>query len=126
MYYQPSKAPQRVRAELAEPIEALIEAESSFGYRTVAELLDMNKNTVQRMQKPLGHYSASPTRRRDAGYSTSQAARHRQYGSGPSRPTLRHLLMTRRSKFADTFTVRRRTYRSSSRIRPDCQMLVRG
>ena len=34
---------------LAEPIKALIEGEPSFGYRTVAGLLGMNKNTVQRI-----------------------------------------------------------------------------
>lgn len=39
----------KVRAELAEPIKALIEEEPSFGYRTVAGLLGMNKNTVQRI-----------------------------------------------------------------------------
>ena len=39
----------KVKAELAEPIKALIEAEPSFGYRTVAGLLAMNKNTVQRI-----------------------------------------------------------------------------
>ena len=49
VYYQPTKAPPKVRPELAEPIKALIEAEPSFGYRTLAGLLDMNKNTVQRI-----------------------------------------------------------------------------
>ncbi|WP_232825118.1 IS3 family transposase [Salinicola sp. RZ23] len=39
----------RVRSELAAPIKALIEEEPSFGYRTVAHLLGMNKNTVQRI-----------------------------------------------------------------------------
>lgn len=34
---------------LVEPIKALIEEEPSFGYRTVAGLLGMNKNTVQRI-----------------------------------------------------------------------------
>ena len=34
---------------MAEPIKALIEEEPSFGYRTVAGLLGMNKNTVQRI-----------------------------------------------------------------------------
>jgi hypothetical protein len=32
-----------------EPIKAVIEAEPSFGYRTVANLLGFNKNTVQRI-----------------------------------------------------------------------------
>jgi putative transposase len=49
VYYRPTKAAPKVKAELAEPIKALIEAEPSFGYRTVAGLLDMNKNTVQRI-----------------------------------------------------------------------------
>ena len=38
-----------VKACYAEPIKQLIEAEPSFGYRTVAALLGMNKNTVQRV-----------------------------------------------------------------------------
>jgi putative transposase len=38
-----------VNPALAEPIKALIEEEPSFGYRTVAGLLGMNKNTVQRI-----------------------------------------------------------------------------
>jgi putative transposase len=49
VYYKPTKAPPKVRPELAEPIKALIEEEPSFGYRTVAGLLSMNKNTVQRI-----------------------------------------------------------------------------
>jgi len=40
-----------VRTDLAEPIKALIEAELSFGYRTVAGLLEMNKNKVQRIHQ---------------------------------------------------------------------------
>lgn len=47
-YYRPTKAPPVVKPELAGPVKALIEAEPSFGYRTVAGLLGMNKNTVQR------------------------------------------------------------------------------
>ncbi|MEI2260030.1 IS3 family transposase [Stenotrophomonas indicatrix] len=49
MYYKPTRSPATVKAELAEPIKELIEAEPSFGYRTVAALLGMNKNTVQRI-----------------------------------------------------------------------------
>lgn len=48
-YYKPTKAPPKVKPELAEPIKDLIEAEPAFGYRTVAGLLAMNKNTVQRI-----------------------------------------------------------------------------
>jgi putative transposase len=49
VYYRPTKSPPKVKPELAAPIKALIEAEPSFGYRTVAGLLAMNKNTVQRI-----------------------------------------------------------------------------
>lgn len=49
VYYRPMKSPPKVNPALAEPIKALIEAEPSFGYRTVAGLLGMNKNTVQRV-----------------------------------------------------------------------------
>ena len=49
VYYRPTKGEPKVRPELAAPIKALIEEEPSFGYRTVAGLLDMNKNTVQRI-----------------------------------------------------------------------------
>lgn len=43
VYYKPVKATPKVKPELAEPIRELIEAEPSFGYRTVAGLLGMNK-----------------------------------------------------------------------------------
>ena len=49
VYYQPTKAAPKVDAKLAEPIKAMIEENPSFGYRTVAHLLDFNKNTVQRI-----------------------------------------------------------------------------
>jgi len=49
LYYRPRKSAPKIRAELAEPIHAMIEQEPSFGYRTVASLLRMNKNTVQRI-----------------------------------------------------------------------------
>lgn len=49
VYYRPTKSPPTVKPELAEPIKTLIEQEPSFGYRTVAGLLGMNKNTVQRI-----------------------------------------------------------------------------
>ena len=48
-YYRPTKADPKLRDELVAPIKALIEQEPSFGYRTVASLLGMNKNTVQRI-----------------------------------------------------------------------------
>ena len=49
IYYKSTKAAPTVKPELAAPIKALIEEEPSFGYRTVAGLLGMNKNTVQRI-----------------------------------------------------------------------------
>ena len=49
MYYQTVKSQPKVKPELAEPIKAMIEENPSFGYRTVAHLLGLNKNTVQRI-----------------------------------------------------------------------------
>src|SRR5690606_253171 len=49
VYYKPTKAAPKVKPELAERIKAMIEESPSFGYRTVAYLLGMNKNTVQRI-----------------------------------------------------------------------------
>lgn len=49
VYYRATKGPPKVNPALAEPVKALIEQEPSFGYRTVAGLLRMNKNTVQRI-----------------------------------------------------------------------------
>lgn len=54
VYYKPTKAVPKVKPELAAPIKSLIEEEPSFGYRTVAGLLDMNKNTVQRIFQLMG------------------------------------------------------------------------
>jgi putative transposase len=48
-YYRPTKAARVVQARFAEPIKAMIEADPSYGYRTVASLLGFNKNTVQRV-----------------------------------------------------------------------------
>ncbi len=49
VYYRPRKSPPKVQEALVGPIKDLIEDEPSFGYRTVAGLLGMNKNTVQRI-----------------------------------------------------------------------------
>ena len=49
VYYRPTKAAPRVDPRFAEPIKALIEKEPSFGYRTVAALPGLNRNTVQRI-----------------------------------------------------------------------------
>lgn len=48
-YYRPTQAVPKLREALVAPVKALIEQEPSFGYRTVAGLLGMNKNTVQRI-----------------------------------------------------------------------------
>jgi putative transposase len=49
IYYKPTKAAPKVDPRFADQIKAMIEAEPSFGYRTVAWLLGFNKNTVQRI-----------------------------------------------------------------------------
>ncbi len=54
VYYRPVKADPRVDPKYAVPIKALIEASPSFGYRTVAYLLGLNKNTVQRVFQLMG------------------------------------------------------------------------
>lgn len=54
VYYRPIKAPPKVQERFAEPIKAMIEDQPSFGYRTVAGLLGMNKNTVQRVFQIMG------------------------------------------------------------------------
>lgn len=48
--YKPTKAAPKVDPRFSEPIKAMIEAEPSFGYRTVAWLPGFNKNTVQRVR----------------------------------------------------------------------------
>lgn len=48
-YYRPVKAAPKVQDHLVTPIKTMIEENPSFGYRTVAHLLSMNKNTVQRI-----------------------------------------------------------------------------
>ena len=49
IYYKPTKAAPKVDPRFADLIKAMIEAEPSFGYRTVAWLLGFNKNAVQRI-----------------------------------------------------------------------------
>lgn len=45
----PTKGAPKVAARFAEPIRTMIEGNPSFGHRTVAWLLEFNKNTVQRI-----------------------------------------------------------------------------
>jgi len=49
VYYRPIKSAPKVQERFETPIKAMIEQEPSFGYRTVAYLLGLNKNTVQRV-----------------------------------------------------------------------------
>ncbi len=48
-YYKSVKSAPKVQERFEKPIKAMIEENPSFGYRTVAHLLDFNKNTVQRI-----------------------------------------------------------------------------
>jgi putative transposase len=54
VYYKPVKAKPKVQDRFAGPIKLMIEAEPSFGYRTVTSLLRFNKNTVQRVFQLMG------------------------------------------------------------------------
>jgi putative transposase len=54
VYYKPVKAKPKVQDRFAGPIKQMIEAEPSFGYRTVASLLSFNKNAVQRVFQLMG------------------------------------------------------------------------
>jgi putative transposase len=54
VYYKPVKSAPQVQECFAKPIKAMIEEHPSFGYRTVAHLLDFNKNTVQRVFQLMG------------------------------------------------------------------------
>ncbi len=51
VYYRPVKSAPKVQERFAEPIKQLIEADPSFGYRTVAGLLRFNKNTKNTVQR---------------------------------------------------------------------------
>jgi putative transposase len=62
-YDKPCKAAPKVQERFEQPIKAMIDQDPSFGYRTVAGLLNFNKNTVQRIfqirgwqvkQRPIG------------------------------------------------------------------------
>ena len=62
-YDKPCKAAPKVQERFEQPIKAMIDQDPSFGYRTVAGLLNFIKNTVQRIfqirgwqvkQRPIG------------------------------------------------------------------------
>ena len=63
LYYRPVKSPPRIDADLARQIRAQIDANPTWGYRTVAHALGRNKNTVQRICQLKGWQ----VRRRPAG-----------------------------------------------------------
>lgn len=48
-YYRPTRAAPKIQERFAGPIKQMIEEHPAFGYRTVAHLLNFNKNTVQRI-----------------------------------------------------------------------------
>lgn len=49
VYYRPVKTAAKLQDRFVTPIKQMIEENASFGYRTVAHLLEFNKNTVQRI-----------------------------------------------------------------------------
>jgi putative transposase len=49
VYYRPSRKKPVLQERFTQPIKQMIEENPSFGYRTVAYLLNFNKNTVQRI-----------------------------------------------------------------------------
>ena len=54
VYYQATKGQPKLQEQFVRPIKAMIEENPSFGYRTVAHLLEFNKNTVQRVFQLMG------------------------------------------------------------------------
>lgn len=54
VYYQPTKGAPKLQDRFVKPIKTMIEENPSFGYRKVAHLLGMNKNTVQRVFQCMG------------------------------------------------------------------------
>ena len=56
-YYRSQRSAPKVQPRFVEPIKAMIEENPSFGYRTVAHLLNFNKNTVQRWGQCLYRFS---------------------------------------------------------------------
>ena len=63
MYCKPTKAAPKVQDRFEAPIKAMIDQDPSYGYCTVAGLLNFNKNKVQRIfqirgwqvkQRPIG------------------------------------------------------------------------
>ena len=49
VYYRPIRKAPTLQERFCRPIKQMIEENPSFGYRTVAHLLNFNKNTVQRI-----------------------------------------------------------------------------
>jgi putative transposase len=49
VYYKPTKAPAKVQNPIVQLLKETIEKNWSFGYRTVAYLLEFHKTTVQRI-----------------------------------------------------------------------------
>ena len=49
VYYRATRKPPAVQDRYHQPIKQMIEENPSFGYRTVARLLNFNKNSVRRV-----------------------------------------------------------------------------
>ncbi len=47
IYYKPTKAAPKVQDRFVKPMKPMIDQDPSYGYRTLAGLLNFNKNTVQ-------------------------------------------------------------------------------
>ena len=62
VYYRETKGQPKLQEQFVKPIKAMIEENPSFGYRTVAHLLDFNKNTVQRVFSSALSWVMSPLR----------------------------------------------------------------
>ena len=54
VYYKLTKGEPKVQEHFVKPIKVMIEEYPYFGYRTVANLVDMNKNTVKRVSQIMG------------------------------------------------------------------------
>lgn len=82
---KPMKSAPKLREELVAPVKVLTEQEPSFGYPTVAGLLGMNKNAVQRIFQRIGWQVRKRPQgvRARAGGAVVRAAAKPTLGHGP-------------------------------------------
>ena len=83
VYYRPVKSAPKIQECFAAPIKQLIEADPSFGYRTVAGLLQFNKNTVQRIFQIRGWQAGRRSSTADRGAALGGEDTQRTVGDGP-------------------------------------------